>query len=291
MSKNKYVLITAARNEAEFIEQTIKSVIQQTRLPLKWVIVNDNSTDNTSEIVKKYVDLYPFIFLLEKKDGHRKDFASKVFALHSGYNALKSLEYEYIGILDADITFQTDYYQCIINKFEHDSKLGIAGGVRVDITNGKEVHYRKMLDSVCGAVHFFCKSCYDDIGGYVPLAKGSEDGYAEIMARKKGWKVQSFPEIKILHHRITGSAEQSLLKHHFNIGKRHYHLGYHPLYFLAVSTYRMLDKPFIIGGLARIIGFFITTLKQEKREISQEFIRFLRNEQLCRLRLKRHITG
>ena len=105
-----YVLITPARNEEAFIEETIKSVIKQTILPKKWVIVSDGSTDNTEEIVKIYLNSHPWIELLRMPERAERHFAGKVQAFNAGFDRVKDLEYDIIGNLDADISFDSDYF-------------------------------------------------------------------------------------------------------------------------------------------------------------------------------------
>src|SRR5271156_1424691 len=86
-----YVLITPARDEARFIEETIKSVVAQTVLPLKWVIVSDGSTDGTDDIVKRYIPEYPWIELLRMPERQERNFAGKVLAFNAGYDCVRHL--------------------------------------------------------------------------------------------------------------------------------------------------------------------------------------------------------
>jgi len=92
---SNYTLITAACNEEKFIEQTIKSVIAQTRLPLKWIIVSNGSTDRTEDIVEKYSDKYHWIELVKKPGDVERNFSAKVFALTQAYERLKHLEFSF----------------------------------------------------------------------------------------------------------------------------------------------------------------------------------------------------
>src|SRR5881397_3520186 len=110
----KYVLITPARNEAQFIELTIKSVIAQTVLPLKWVIVNDGSTDGTDEIVKKYAASLPWIELVRMPERRERHFAGKVHAFNAGYAKVRDLDYGVIGNLDGDVSFDEDYFEFLL---------------------------------------------------------------------------------------------------------------------------------------------------------------------------------
>src|SRR6201996_1311307 len=107
----KYVLVSPARNEEDYIELTIKSVINQTVLPAKWVIVSDGSTDRTDEIVKKYAAEYPWIELVRRPERKVRHFAGKVDCFNSGYERLKDIPYDVIGSLDADISFEPVYFE------------------------------------------------------------------------------------------------------------------------------------------------------------------------------------
>ncbi len=122
-----YVLITPARNEAEFIELTIKSVVEQTVRPAKWVIVSDGSTDGTDEMVKKHVAQHDWIELVRQPERTERHFAGKVCAFNAGYARVKDLEYDLIGNLDADVSFEEDYFAFLIRKLAENPRLGVAG--------------------------------------------------------------------------------------------------------------------------------------------------------------------
>src|SRR5579862_7463392 len=111
-----YVLITPARNEAQFIEETIKSVVAQTVRPLKWVIVSDGSTDATDDIVNRYAADNPWIDLVRMPERSERHFAGKVHAFNAGHDRLRDLQYEVIGSLDADISFDHDYFSFLLQK-------------------------------------------------------------------------------------------------------------------------------------------------------------------------------
>src|ERR1035441_7778521 len=103
-----YVLITPARNEADFVELTLKSVVSQTVRPLKWVIVSDGSTDGMDEIVSRYAAEQPWIELVRMPERRERHFAGKVNAFNAGYARVKDLSYAIIGNLDADVSFDPD---------------------------------------------------------------------------------------------------------------------------------------------------------------------------------------
>lgn len=281
---SKYVLITAARNEEAFIERTIQSVIAQTILPLKWIIVSDGSTDRTDAIVKQYENSYHTIKLIHIHSGDKRDFSSKVHAFNIGFQQVKNLDYEFIGNLDADISFKSDYYEKVIEKFHQNKKLGIAGGIRYEYYNGQYIKLTSNPWNVCGAVQMFRKQCFDDIGGLIPLARGGEDAVAEIKAGMSGWIVMSFPDIEILHHRTTGTADRSILTSRFNKGIVNYSIGYHPLFEIIRCFYLIGKKPFLVGSFFELIGYFAAVLRRENREMPADFVNYLRTFQISRLK-------
>src|SRR3989475_1809964 len=119
-----YVLITPARNEAKFIELTIKSVVGQTVRPAKWVIVSDGSTDGTDDIVRKYAAEHDWIELVRMPERKERHFAGKVHAFNAGYAKVKNLKYELIGSLDGDISFDQDYFAFLLDRFSEVPRLG-----------------------------------------------------------------------------------------------------------------------------------------------------------------------
>ncbi|OGU32232.1 MAG: hypothetical protein A2057_04780 [Ignavibacteria bacterium GWA2_35_9] len=279
-----YVLLTAAKNEEKYIRQTIESIVSQKILPEKWVIVSDASTDSTDDIIQEYAYKFSFIQYVRATDQSKRDFASKTFALNIGYKYLKDLDYNFIGFLDADVTFSPIYYETILNKFLLDLKLGVAGGIFYDVYDGKRHKIPISYHSVGGAVQLFRRKCYEDIGGLVPLISGGIDTYAEISARQYGWKVRTFDDAEILHHRRTGTAATKLIRYKFRQGIVEYSLGYYPLFQGLKCVGRLVEKPYIIGALLRFSGFWWATFKKEKRTVSKDFLDYVRKEQKERFR-------
>ena len=285
MDQDNYVLITAARNEDAYIEATIKSVLSQTILPKKWIIVSDGSTDNTDKIIKEHLARSNFMEFVRREPGSDKQFdiASKVFALNTGYDRLKNYTYDYIGHLDADVTMAPDYYEKIIIKLHKNKLLGIAGGGIYESVKGSFM--RRSYDtirSVAGAIQLFRHECYEDIGGFIPLQMGGEDTYAEIVARMRGWKVESFPEIIVHHHKI-GSLIRGKIRENFRQGMAAYSLGSHPFFEFVKSVRRVAEKPYLISFFIRMGGYLWPYLHAQNRLVSGEFIKYMRKEQLTYL--------
>ena len=282
-SGRAYALVTAAHNEELFIDKTIDAVITQTRLPERWVIVSDASVDNTDGIVNKYAECYKFIELVRLGAHHSPSFASKVRALRAGLQCLEGGDYAFIGNLDADISFERSYFANLIEKFAHDPDLGLAGGFIHEKHHGK-FKSRSMngVRSVAGAVQLFRRECYESVGGILPLKYGGEDWCAEVMARMKGWRVESFPELKVFHHKPTGSGV-GVLKYWYQQGLMDFSLGSDPLFAISKCLRRVTVKPYVAGALARLVGFAWACCGNEERPVPLEFVKYLRKEQRARL--------
>jgi glycosyltransferase involved in cell wall biosynthesis len=278
-----YVLITPARNEASFIEETIKSVIRQTVLPIKWVIVSDGSTDGTDDIVKKYTAEHRWIELMRMPERKERHFAGKVHAFNAGYARVKNLNYDIIGNLDADITFEEDFMSFLIRKFAENPELGVAGTPFVE--GSFQYNYAFVnIEHVSGACQLFRRKCFEEVGGYIPIRGGGIDWVAVTTARMKGWKTRTFVEKTYLHHRKIGTGKSGLLVSRMRVGQQDYYLGGHPLWEVFRSLYQMRLRPYIIGGLFVLTGYVWAFLKGVERPISDELVSFRRREQMQRLR-------
>lgn len=283
MKTEKYILVTAACNEQEIIEKTIHSVINLIHKPVEWIIVSDGSTDNTESIVSNYTLENSFIKLLTNNRKEGRDFASKVYAINIGLKNIQTPDYDYIGILDADVSFDKDYYSLLIEEFKKNPKLGIAGGDYFDIINGKKVPVRQSPNSVRGATQFFRRKCFDQIGALLPMKYGGEDAAACFSARMSGWETKSFPDMLVLHHRPTGFAGKNLLKTRLRDGYVEYNLGYHPLFQFVKCIKRVTQNPYFIGSFIRFFGFWIARFKFENQNVPAELRTFIRKEQAFRL--------
>jgi biofilm PGA synthesis N-glycosyltransferase PgaC len=284
MSNSRYVLITCARNEEDFIENTLKSVVNQTVLPEKWIIVSDSSTDRTEEIVSDYAQNYDFIQLVSLDRTNQRSFGSKVSALNRGYEELQSIEYDYLGILDADISFDSYYYEKIFDRLKTNKKLGICGGIRFDLFRNKFVRNIGSQNSVGGGYQVYRRQCYEETGQFIPLEKGGEDYVKEIQARMFGWEVESFLDIEVYHHRPTGAATKNILTARFNNGVRDYLVGYHAIFEMARCFYRLVERPPFIGSLLSLIGYFWADFKSLESPVPKYVIAYLRREQIARLK-------
>lgn len=279
----KYVIITPARNEEEHIEGTIRSVVSQALKPAKWVIVSDGSTDRTDEIVRDYLDRHEWMGFLRMPEHRDRQFAAKVQAFNAGYETVKGLSYDIIGNLDADITFGEDYFQFLMDKFESNPLLGVAGTPFVE--GGTHYDYRfTNIEHVSGACQLFRRACFEQIGGYVPIKGGGIDWTAVTTARMKGWKTRTFTERVCYHHRTMGSGTAGSIGAQFRHGKKDFFLGGHPLWQLFRSVYQMKNRPYMLGGFLLFLGYFWAWASGVERPVAAELMAFHRKEQMARLK-------
>jgi glycosyltransferase involved in cell wall biosynthesis len=278
----RYVLITPAHNEEAFIEKTLASMVAQTLLPERWVIVNDGSTDRTLGIVQSYARRYPWIEQVARPQRLDRSFAGKVYAFNAGLERVQALEFDVIGNLDADLSFDPGYLEFLIGRFAEDPRLGVAGTPFTE-----DGGYDTARDSfegenhVAGGCQLFRRQCFADVGGYIPNPAGGIDWIAVTTARMKGWRTRSFPQKRFHHYRTLGTAGKSGVAASFSYGEKDYLLGGSPIWQLFRVVYRATKQP--IDGLALLFGYCWAAIRRIERPVSRELMRFHRREQLKKL--------
>lgn len=286
-----YVVVTAARNEASFIDLTIKSMLAQTIRPLKWVIVSDGSTDGTDEIVRKYTATHDWIELLRMPEHSDRQFAAKVSAFNAGYARIRTIDYGAIAALDADISFDCDYFSFLLGKLAENLKLGLVGTPFAE--DGVTYDYRfATVEHVSGACQLFRRECFEAIGGYVPIKSGGIDTVAVLSARMKGWQTRTFLDKVCHHHRKQGAATSRGLALIFNSGVKDYLFGVEPVWQILRAIYRLPKRPYAFGGVTLFLGYLWPLLLRRPKTPPKEVVAFLRQDQRARLRaLRRRFWG
>ena len=287
----KYVLVTVAYNEELQIDQTIQSVLKQSIRPTLWLVFSDGSTDRTDQIIKEYSITFPWIryLRLEKTGdpGHGVTMASQatVRAMAEARRTLAAVDYDFIGNLDADITFEHDYYRRIIAEALADEELGIVGGGADNVGNDGKILPGGFIQSdfVGGPVQFFRKQCMDDIQGYRPY--GHADVSAVFMARMKGWKVRCFPEIRALHHGQPGYTLRERTPICFRLGRIDHDMGGYLPFILGRCVLQLFRKPYFVGGVAMLSGFLWASLQRRKSRLPPDLAIFMRTDQKQMIRM------
>ncbi|GAB4454343.1 MAG: glycosyltransferase family A protein [Anaerolineae bacterium] len=276
-----YTVITPVRNEAEFIELTIHSMINQTIKPAEWIIVNDGSTDRTAEIVAGYAAEHAWLKLVNRTDrGVRQRGKGVVEAFYDGYATLTRQDYEVIVKLDGDLSFEPTYFESLLGQLAADPKLGIVGGGVYERLDGKNWRLRTTSDHVRGPTKVYRRACFEAIGGLAPAL--GWDGVDEWQAMAQGWRVQSFLNLKVYHYRVTGAATGSI-KSRIELGYGAHYMGYHPLFMLARGARHMFRRPYLVGGAVMIIAYLAAGLSGRERLADPAVIQFVRQTQLRQL--------
>lgn len=281
--KCAYVLMTAAYNEEAHIEKTLQSVISQTVRPERWVIVSDDSVDRTDEIVQSYAARYDFIRFLRvtKTAGH--SFHSKVAALHQGARLLEGAAYDFVGNIDGDLSLEPFYFERLLSRFQQNAGLGLTGGfVYEDDGQGFQSRWSNSAHDVGHAAQLVRRECYEAIGGYALLKYGGEDWYAQTCARMKGWRVEAIPELKIFHHRHTGTSSHPI-RNAFRSGRLDYSFGSDPVFEVLKCLRRFREVPYFLAALTRLAGFIWPYVCREAPSVPADFMAFLREEQRSRV--------
>lgn len=284
----RYALITPAWNEERHLPGLIRSVVAQTVRPVAWVIVSDGSTDGTDDLVRAAAREFPWIRLLRRERTSERHFAGKAHAVNAAYDVLRSIDFDLIGNLDADIELPPDYYEFLVSKFEEMPRLGVAGTPFVEDPTRPDAHsYAHRfsdLAHVSGACQFFRRACFEELGGYTPLKGGGIDWVAVTTARMRGWTTRTFLEKCCFHHRAMGTADRNPLRARFRHGREEYIVGGHPLWQVLRGLFQMKNRPKVLGGLSLMAGYFSAWVVRTHSPIPADLRAFHRREQMARLK-------
>ena len=284
-SVKQYGIIMPVRNESAFIDTTIQCLIKQTVSPAFLIVVNDGSTDNTGDIVDRYVKSFDWVHVLHRKDrGYRKNGIGVMEAFYDGFQNIKMNTWEYICKLDGDLSFDNDFFEKILERFELEPGLGIAGGKILNVIGSKRVFEPHPDFHVRGAVKMYRRSCWETIGGLVKMT--GWDTYDEIKAIMEGWTTKTIGSLPVLHYRPTGNAD-GIYRNYFKNGTGSYILGYNPVFLIlrAVKS-SILEKNFF-AGTGMIWGFFTAKFRKVERIPDPAARKFISRQQIrLMLRMK-----
>ena len=274
-------MITPARDEEGYIERTIASMVAQTMRPRQWIIVNDGSVDGTGAILDAAAKEHDWITVVHRENrGYRAAGSGVMEAFYSGFEKIAVHDWQFLTKFDADLSFEENYFQRCLDHFELNPKLGIGGGIIYNLVDGEEVLEEIPMFHVRGATKIYRRECWDQLGGLVKLP--GWDTLDEVKAQMLDWETYSFPEIKLVQHRFTGDAAGQWSNWRKN-GRASYICGYHPMFILAKSIRRLLQRPYLVGSAGLLLGYFGAFLRREKQIDDQELIAFVRREQIKRL--------
>lgn len=285
VKSRRYLIVSPCRNEADFLEATVQSVAAQTVPPARWVIVNDGSTDDTLRLLEEAAKKYPFITIVNRQDrGTRSLGGGVVETFYAGLDTVDLKDYDYLCKLDCDLELSPRYFERCMELMEHDPELGnISGKLLLKLDDGRIVVERIGDENAVGAVKFYRRQCFEDIGGFVRGV--CWDGIDGHRCRMKGWIAESRedPDLKIVHLRLMGSSHGSVWIGRKRWGRGKYFMGSAPYYVAAIAAYRMLERPFVVGGIGIFWGYVQAALERAPRVDDPEYLRNLRRFELSSL--------
>ena len=269
----KYYIIIPAHNEAQYIALTLESLVSQTVLPTKIVVVDDNSTDETSDLVQNFALKYPFITLVKNISDTTHVPGSKVIrAFQKGFKTVTS-DYDFIVKADADLIFPRNYFETIIKTFQQDETIGMAGGFAYIEKNGDWI-LENLTDKhhIRGAFKAYRKKCFADIGGLKPAM--GWDTADELLAKFYGWKVVTDANLKVKHLKPTGANYNKSAR--YKQGEAFYTLGY-GFWITTIASAKlafMKRKPLLF--LDYIKGFWLAKSKRSAMLVNETQAKFVR---------------
>lgn len=276
----RYVIISPCRNEAEFMRQTLDSVVAQTVRPARWVIVDDGSSDDTPRILAEYAAQHDWIVVVTRTDRGRRAVGPGVIeAFYAGFATINPDDYDFLCKLDLDLNLPPGYFEGLIKRMEADPRIATCSGKAYIWEHGQLVNERHGDETSIGASKFYRMSCFQQLGGFVREVMW--DGIDGHRCRMRGWIACSWddPALRFVHLRPMGSSQTSIYTGRLRHGFGQYFMGTGFLYMLANAVNRLNEKPYVIGSLAMLWGWLWSALQRKPRYEDPEFRRFLRRYQ------------
>lgn len=269
-----YYIIIPTYNEEKFISLTLQSILEQTVLPSKVVVVNDNSTDKTPEIVSEFVQKYPFITLVNTTSETLHLPGSKVInAFNKGLETVDE-HYDFIVKADADLIFPNNYFETIIRHFQSDEKIGMAGGFcYIEKNESWVLENLTDKDHIRGALKAYRKETFKQIGGLKPAM--GWDTVDELLCKFYGWNIKTDETLKVKHLKPTGANYNKTAR--YKQGEAFYTLGY-GFWITAIASAKLAlrkKKPLLF--LDYVNGFLKAKSAKKPLLVTEEQAKFIRN--------------
>lgn len=277
------VIVTPMRDEERTVERTVRSMLAQTVRPLRWILVDDGSTDRTCEIARELARDQDWIEVVQRDDRGRRELGRGVVqAFYAGFERVRDLPWDFVVKLDADLELPPDYFESLLREFEKEPRLGMASGKTFLLEDGERRLEYCHDEHVRGPAKTYRRRCFEEIGGIEPVR--GWDMIDETRAQMLGWQTRSFLEYPILHLRPIDARQKNLLRSRFEMGRLHWFLGYHWLYhYVRCARSFVQDPPRVLGGSMLACGYAWDAIRRRPR-FDAAFTRFVREKQRERLR-------
>lgn len=278
----KILIISPCRNEEQYMRETLDTVLAQTLLPTRWIVVDDGSSDQSPKILAEYSLRAPWIEVVSRADrGGRSVGPGVIEAFYAGLDHANLDDFDYVCKLDLDLRLPPRYFEILVERMTNDPRLGSCSGKPYMPSGSGELISEKIGDEMSvGMTKFYRVECFQDIGGFVQQVMW--DGIDCHISRMKGWKVRSWdePELRFVHLRPMGSSQQGVFTGRMRHGFGQYFMGTGLLYISASALFRMAHPPYLVGGLGIWWGYLRAMLRREPRFEHPGFREFLRRYQL-----------
>ena len=277
----RHLVIIPARNEDTHLPATLGSLLAQSEKPDRIVVVDDGSSDGTAALVSRIQAENPTVALLSLPDrGHRKMGGAVVKVFNAGYERFRQEGPVYVSKFDADLQVPMHYCKNLLSYLDENPDVGTAGGMLIEHIGGRDRPLRTPADHVVGALKTLRRTVFEAIGGFIPIS--SWDILDLVQVRRLGYRTVRLENLKVLHLRQHGSAEGTL-SGRMQWGQGAYVIRSHPLFVIGRGLYRMLEPPYVVGGIAFWLGYLKAVLRRTPRLENRDLARSLRWEQLHRI--------
>jgi len=276
----KYILVTACKNEASYLPYTIKSVVEQTIKPMVWVIVDDGSTDNTPEIIKEAKEKHEWIKSIRLKESsrdlgfHLSSVVKTGFDFATEYCKKYGINYQYLCNLDGDQIIERTFFEELIAEFEKDPRLGIASGSFQYINGNRIIEIKYGADEPAGSAMLIRRECFEDCGG-IQITQGW-DSTLKAKARIRGWKTRWFGHVRVTETKDFGEVE-GYWKRYMHKGTAAYYFNLNPIHVTFKSIKLLRKKPHYIG-IAYLAGYFGSLMRREEKIEDEEIRKYFWNK-------------
>lgn len=269
----KFYIVIPAHNEANLIGLTLESLANQTVLPSKVVVVNDNSVDNTETVVNQFYEKHSWIALVNNSSEAIHLPGSKVIlAFNKGLETLDT-NYDFIVKADADLIFPENYFETIIKHFQSDPKVGMVGGFAYIEKNGEWILENLTdKDHIRGAFKAYRKACFEQIGGLKPAM--GWDTVDELLCKFYGWQVKTDENLHVKHLKPTGANYNKTSR--YKQGEAFYSLGYGFVITAIASLKLALRKGKPLLFIDYLNGFWKAKKAKKALLVTQEQAKFIR---------------
>jgi len=280
-----YILFTPIKNEVRNLPNLISSILSQTIHPVLWIITNDGSTDGSSKILEGLDNRCSWVKIIKMPEGPRKigfhysEVVKACIDYAMEYCKVKKVDYNYLGVVDADISFDKNYFEYLINKFEKDPSLGIAGGGTY-FKRGKKLIWDKTTSQwPTGGAMLVSSKCFNKTRWEISR---SPDGVMFVKAMLNGFKTRNYRELVALQSRPTSTGD-GYWNGFIDFGQTRYYLGYTPLFAIIYSVRLLFSYPFF-HSIAFMVGYFSDCFKKKKRNDDKEILMFFRRRLKAKLK-------